>query len=50
MEIHTAEQLVPESSLPEVETATGKLKRYKYLCTDQILAESKWEVKYYVLR
>jgi hypothetical protein len=39
MNIHTAEPLVPESSLVEVEIAVGKLKRYKSLCTDQIVAE-----------
>jgi hypothetical protein len=39
MDIHTAESLVPEPSLVEVESAIGKLKRYKSLGTDQILAE-----------
>jgi len=34
-----AEPLVPEPSLVEVETAIGKLKRYKSPGTDQILAE-----------
>jgi hypothetical protein len=38
-DIHTAESLVPEPSLVEVETATGKLKRYTYPGTDQIPAE-----------
>jgi hypothetical protein len=38
-DIQTAELLVPEPSLVEVETATGKLKSYKSLGTDQILAE-----------
>jgi mannosyltransferase OCH1-like enzyme len=33
------EPLVPEPSLVEVETAIGKLKRYKSPGTDQILAE-----------
>jgi hypothetical protein len=40
MDIHTAEPLVPEPSLVEVETATGNLKRYnKSPGTDQILAK-----------
>jgi hypothetical protein len=39
MDIHTAEPLVPEPSLVEVETAIGKLKSYKSPGTDQILAE-----------
>jgi hypothetical protein len=39
MDIHKAEPLVPETSLVEVETATRKLKRYKSIGTDQILAE-----------
>jgi hypothetical protein len=34
-----AEPLVPESSIIEVEIAIGKLKSYKSLGTDQILAE-----------
>jgi hypothetical protein len=38
-EIHTAEPLVPEPSSFEVETAIGKLKRYKSPGTDQIPAE-----------
>jgi hypothetical protein len=42
---------VLESSLIEVETAIGKLKRYKSPCTDHIPAEfSKQGVKYFVLR
>jgi hypothetical protein len=36
MDIHTAEPLVPEPSLVEVETAIGKLKSYKSPGTDQI--------------
>jgi hypothetical protein len=39
MDIHTAEPLVSESSLVEVEIAIGKLKRYKSPGTDQIPAE-----------
>jgi hypothetical protein len=39
MYIHTAEPLVPEPSLVEVEIAIGKLKSYKSPGTDQILAE-----------
>jgi hypothetical protein len=39
MDIHVAEQLVPEPSLVEMEVAIGKLKRYKSLGTDHILAE-----------
>jgi hypothetical protein len=31
MDIHTAEPLVPEPSLVEVEIVTGKLKTYKFL-------------------
>jgi hypothetical protein len=38
-EIHTAEPLVPEPSSFEVEIAIEKLKRYKSLGIDQILAE-----------
>jgi hypothetical protein len=38
-DIHTAEPLVPEPSLVEVEIAIGKLKRYKFPGTDQIPAE-----------
>jgi hypothetical protein len=40
MDIHTAEPLVPEPSLVEVEIAIGKLKSYKSQGTDQIPAES----------
>jgi hypothetical protein len=36
MDIHTAEPLIPEPSLVEVEIAIGKLKSYKSLGTDQI--------------
>jgi hypothetical protein len=51
MDIHTAEPLVPEPSLVEVEIATGKLKSYKSLGTDQIPAKLiKAGVKCYVLR
>jgi hypothetical protein len=39
MDIHTAEPLVPEPSLVEVETASGSLKRYKPTGTDQMPAE-----------
>jgi hypothetical protein len=39
VDIHTAEPLVPEPSLVEVEVAIGKLKSYKSPGTDQILAE-----------
>jgi hypothetical protein len=38
-DIHTAEPLVPEPSLVEVEIATGKLRSYKSPGTDQIQAE-----------
>jgi prolipoprotein diacylglyceryltransferase len=39
MDIHTAEPLVPEPSLVEVEIVIGKLKRHKSLGTDQIPAK-----------
>jgi hypothetical protein len=39
MDIHTAEPLVPEPSLVEVEIAIGELKSYKSPGTDQIPAE-----------
>jgi hypothetical protein len=39
MDIHTAEPLVPEPSLFEVEIVIGKLERYKSPGTDQIPAE-----------
>jgi hypothetical protein len=38
-DVHTAEPLVTERSLVEVEIAIGKLKRYKSLGTDQIPVE-----------
>jgi hypothetical protein len=51
MDIHTAEPLVPEPSLVEVEIVIGKLKSYKSPGTDQILAELiKAGVKHYILR
>jgi hypothetical protein len=51
MDVHTAEPLVPEPSLIEVEIAIGKLKSYKSTGTDQILAEMiKAGVKLYILR
>jgi hypothetical protein len=39
MDIHTAEPLVPEASLFEVEIAIGKFKSYKSPGTDHIPAE-----------
>jgi hypothetical protein len=39
MDIHTAEPLVPEPSLVEVEIAIGKLKSYKSPGADQISTE-----------
>jgi hypothetical protein len=39
IDIHTAEQLVPEFSFVELEIAIGKLKRYKSPGTDHIPAE-----------
>jgi hypothetical protein len=39
MDIHMAEPLVPDPSLVKVEIAMGKLKRYKSLGMDQILAK-----------
>jgi hypothetical protein len=38
-DIHTAEPLIPESDLVELEIAVGKLKSYKAQGTDQIPAE-----------
>jgi hypothetical protein len=38
-DIYTAEPLVPEPSLVEVEIAIGMLQRYKSPCTDQIPAK-----------
>jgi hypothetical protein len=39
IEVHTAEPLVPGPSHLDVETAIAKLKMYKSLGNDQILAE-----------
>jgi hypothetical protein len=39
IDVHTADPLIPEPSLVEVEIATGKLKSYKSPDTDQIPAE-----------
>jgi hypothetical protein len=39
MDIRTAEPLVPEPSLVDMEIAIGKLKKYKSPSTDQIPAE-----------
>jgi hypothetical protein len=39
IEVNTAEPLVPEPSHVEVEIAIAKLKKYKSLGSDQILAE-----------
>jgi hypothetical protein len=39
MDIHTAEPLVPEPSLVNMEVAIGKLKNYKSPCTNWILAK-----------
>jgi hypothetical protein len=39
IEIHTAEPLVPDLSLFEVEIAIAKLKRYKSPGSDEILSE-----------
>jgi hypothetical protein len=51
MDIHTAEPLMPEPSLVEVEISIGKLKSYKFLGIDQIPAELiKAGMKHYVLR
>jgi hypothetical protein len=51
MDIHTAEPLVPEPSLVEVEIAIWKLKRYKsWVLIRFWLDWSKQEGKYYVLR
>jgi hypothetical protein len=51
MDIHTAEPLVPEPSLVEVEIAIGKLRSYKSPGTDNIPAEMiKAGVKHYILR
>jgi hypothetical protein len=40
MNVHTAEPLVPEPTLVEVETAIRKLKSHKFPGTDHIPAES----------
>jgi hypothetical protein len=51
MDIHTAEPLVPEPSLVEVEIAIGKLKSYKSPGTDNIPTKFiKAGLKHYVLR
>jgi hypothetical protein len=51
MDIHTAEPLVPEPSLVEVEIAIRKLRSYKSPGTDQIPAELvKAGLKHYILR
>jgi hypothetical protein len=51
MRTHTAEPLIPEPKLVEVEIAVGKLKRYKSLGSYQISAElTNQEVKHYILR
>jgi hypothetical protein len=39
MDIHTAEPLVPDPSLVEVEIALGELKSYKFAGTNQIPTE-----------
>jgi hypothetical protein len=39
MDIQMAKPLVPKPTLVKVETAIGKLKRFKSLGTDQILAK-----------
>jgi hypothetical protein len=39
MNLHTAEPLMPESGLVEVELASGKLESYKSPGTDRIPAE-----------
>jgi hypothetical protein len=50
MDVHTAEPLVPEPSLVEVQIAIGKLKSYKSPGTDNIPAELiKAGVKRYIL-
>jgi hypothetical protein len=51
MDVHTAEPLVPEPSLVDVEIGIGTLKSYKSPGTVQILAELiRAGVKLYVLR
>jgi hypothetical protein len=52
MDIHTAEPLIPEPSLFEVEIPTGNLKSYKSPGTDQIRVEliKDGGGKYYILR
>jgi hypothetical protein len=39
IEVHTADPLVPDPSIFEVEIATAKLKKYKFPGSDQIPAE-----------
>jgi hypothetical protein len=39
MNIHTAEPFVPELSIVKMEISIGKLKMYKSLDTDKILAK-----------
>jgi hypothetical protein len=51
MDMHTAEPLVPEPSLVEVEIAIGKMKSYKSPGTDQLPVELiKTGGETYVLR
>jgi hypothetical protein len=51
MDIHTAEPLVSETSLVDVEISVVKLKSYKSPGTDNIPAELfKQGVKHYILR
>jgi hypothetical protein len=51
MDIHTAEPLVPEPNLVEVEIAIGNMKSYKSPGTDHILAKLiKAGGEHYILR